>query len=244
MKTRIIFSLLLVSVILSPHFSLAQKSISLTGIVLDSATQLPLSYVNILIKGSNEGTSTLDVGQFSLTCEEGDTLMFSRIGYESITYLPNLTQPYLIINMKEYSHWLKDVTIYDRFIIPGLGRGEKNVQPFKMFTFGMQPVPTPSIVQTLGLSVTARGVLSYFSKPESEKRKLRKVIQDLNDTRVFREVISDPETKNYLMKSFHIDEQQYHKKLELLNLSDPTITYLKTKQEVIDMLVGFFALKD
>jgi predicted alpha/beta superfamily hydrolase len=65
--------------------SIAQ--ITLTGVVIDSANQTVLPFVNIGIKQKNIGTSTLADGTFSIkipTQNENDTLTFSMVGYSEL----------------------------------------------------------------------------------------------------------------------------------------------------------------
>jgi len=55
---------------------------SINGLVLDNA-KLPLIGVNVLIKGTNIGTVTDFDGNFSIEAKQGETLVFSYIGYET-----------------------------------------------------------------------------------------------------------------------------------------------------------------
>jgi predicted alpha/beta superfamily hydrolase len=58
-----------------------------TGIIIDSETKRPLSYVNIGIKNKNIGTSSLHNGSFTILIpiqNTNDTLTFSIVGYSQI----------------------------------------------------------------------------------------------------------------------------------------------------------------
>lgn len=59
------------------------KAVTISGIVLDSASQLPLPYTAIQVKRKNQGMSTKDDGTFSIECTKTDTLVFSRLGHKS-----------------------------------------------------------------------------------------------------------------------------------------------------------------
>lgn len=63
-------------------FIFAQKQI--TGVVKDN-TGTPLPGVNILEKGTNNGVSTDLDGSYKITVKEGASLLFSYMGYTSIT---------------------------------------------------------------------------------------------------------------------------------------------------------------
>ncbi|WP_204344028.1 SusC/RagA family TonB-linked outer membrane protein [Psychroserpens algicola] len=54
---------------------------NVTGVVTDEANALPLPGVNILVKGTTTGASTDFDGNYSITANEGDILIFSYLGY-------------------------------------------------------------------------------------------------------------------------------------------------------------------
>ncbi len=56
---------------------------TITGTVTDAATQQPMAGVNIVIKGSTEGTTTDSQGAFNINAEQNDILVFSFIGYRT-----------------------------------------------------------------------------------------------------------------------------------------------------------------
>ncbi|MCD0469034.1 TonB-dependent receptor [Flavobacterium sp. JAS] len=63
-------------------FIFAQKQI--TGVVKDN-TGTPLPSVNILEKGTNNGVSTDMDGSYKITVKDGASLIFSYVGYSSVT---------------------------------------------------------------------------------------------------------------------------------------------------------------
>src|SRR5688572_13676148 len=64
----------------------AQQQIS--GVVKDN-TGTPLPGVNIVEKGTNNGVSTDIDGSYKITVKEGASLIFTYVGYTSITKLAN-----------------------------------------------------------------------------------------------------------------------------------------------------------
>lgn len=54
----------------------------ITGTVLDATTQQPLPGVNVIVRGTTNGTSTNADGKYSLTASDNDILVFSFIGYK------------------------------------------------------------------------------------------------------------------------------------------------------------------
>ena len=58
--------------------------IQITGTVTEASTQTPMAGVNVLVKGTLNGTTTDATGKYSLGAEDNDILVFSFIGYASI----------------------------------------------------------------------------------------------------------------------------------------------------------------
>ncbi|MDG5490307.1 SusC/RagA family TonB-linked outer membrane protein [Psychroserpens sp. SPM9] len=84
MKTFLNSLLLLVFLIPASLFSQTKA----TGTVTDQANALPLPGVNILVKGTTTGASSDFDGNYSITVNQGDILVFSYLGYttQEITY--------------------------------------------------------------------------------------------------------------------------------------------------------------
>ncbi len=53
----------------------------IAGVVKDAETGVPMIGVNVVIKGSSQGTITNADGEFSILAETGDVLQFSYVGY-------------------------------------------------------------------------------------------------------------------------------------------------------------------
>lgn len=67
--------------LLSMQLNAQQKTI--TGTVTSASDGLPLSGVNIIVKGTNNGVQTNFDGKYSIIAMKGKTLMFSYIGFKS-----------------------------------------------------------------------------------------------------------------------------------------------------------------
>ncbi|HPR32817.1 MAG TPA: carboxypeptidase-like regulatory domain-containing protein, partial [Prolixibacteraceae bacterium] len=79
LKKMRVFSLAVLSLVSSAAFS-QQKIIS--GLVTDELSGEPLPGVTIVIEGTTQGTVSGYDGAYSLTASQGQTLVFSYIGYE------------------------------------------------------------------------------------------------------------------------------------------------------------------
>src|SRR6187551_2830939 len=68
--------------LLNATFMMAQKEVS--GIVKDKSGN-PLPGVNVQEKGTKNGVSTTSEGSYKLSVNEGATLVFTYIGYTTVT---------------------------------------------------------------------------------------------------------------------------------------------------------------
>ncbi|KAB1156199.1 SusC/RagA family TonB-linked outer membrane protein [Flavobacterium luteum] len=107
MKT--IYKKLLFLFVFLPFSILAQSS--LEGTVVDSKSKQPIPGVNVIIKGTPNGTSTDFDGKFKLPkINKGDVVVFSYIGYvnQTITFT---SQKAVTIGLDEESNQLNEVVI-------------------------------------------------------------------------------------------------------------------------------------
>ena len=108
---------LFLSTILFFAFTSLHGQTEISGIVINETEKLPVEYVNVGIVGKNIGTVTDKNGKFSLLIEsryQSDSLLFSCIGYESYSVkISDIKQDY-IINLKEKSYFLNEITVRPR----------------------------------------------------------------------------------------------------------------------------------
>ncbi len=85
---------------------------TVTGTVLDAASQEPLAGVSVLLKGSTRGTTTDATGRFALSVpEESVTLVCSYIGYEPQDVSLITGQNALTISLKSDQKLLNEVVV-------------------------------------------------------------------------------------------------------------------------------------
>jgi iron complex outermembrane receptor protein len=107
MKT--IYNKWLLLVLLFPFSILAQST--LTGTVLDKISNQPLPGVNVVVEGTQNGTSTDFDGTFSLSnVKNGDVIQFSYIGLKTYTFTYS-GQTSIAVNLEEDSSQLDAVVI-------------------------------------------------------------------------------------------------------------------------------------
>lgn len=107
MKT--IYIKLLFLFLFAPFSILAQSTLS--GVVLDAKSKLPLPGVNLVVQGAKSSTSSDFDGKFKLgDLKRGDKVVFSFIGYESQT-LNYSGQKEVSISLEESANQLQEVVV-------------------------------------------------------------------------------------------------------------------------------------
>lgn len=230
---RSIFGLLLsVSLIASGQ----TQEIIISGTVLDSANFQPLPYVAVQIKGKNMGQSTKENGTFSISAEVSDTLIFTRLGYKPLLVRIKKSESNLRIMLAEDTRLLKDITVYGDLNIAGVDEWKKDLPPNTQIKLKEQPLePDPGTIATFGPGIT----IGFGGKDKTKNKR-----DEISKTEIYRKVISSPEVKKKVMDLYGIPEETFLKKLERFNLENPEAVYLTDEEEIITMLIQFFALKD
>jgi len=97
--------------ILSFGVSSFSQGFTVTGKVTDSKTGEPLPFVNVIIKGTTEGTTTDNDGNYTLKVPGGNvSLRFSFVGYEDV-FVPVNGQKVINVKMSEVSEQLNEVVV-------------------------------------------------------------------------------------------------------------------------------------
>jgi hypothetical protein len=109
-KVKLLFVLLL------GFISLAMQAQQVSGIVLDEDDN-PIPGVNVIVEGTANGTTTDFDGNFSISANNGDRLIFSFIGYATQTLAADGQT--MSINLSP------DATQLDEIVITGLGSSVK-----------------------------------------------------------------------------------------------------------------------
>jgi hypothetical protein len=81
MRYFVVFLFLVLSL---PSFSQEKEPIKISGIIINDATQMPLSNVNVININTVKGSVTDISGKFTIEAKANDTLHLSLIGFQSI----------------------------------------------------------------------------------------------------------------------------------------------------------------
>ncbi len=157
------FAFLLLITVAIDHTLTAQtgEHTSLTGRVIDHETQSPIHNVNILIEGTQIGTSTDEEGNFTISNVPAGTqkLLFTHINYILYTYthifIPGISET-LIIEMISRPILLDEVEVVDtlpRQYATGYHFDRKDIEDTAALTFGQliqRLVPRARITESRG----------------------------------------------------------------------------------------------
>ncbi|MDN3667947.1 TonB-dependent receptor [Echinicola jeungdonensis] len=108
---------LLLAVLFMPLMVMAQER-TITGTVFDAATDQTLPGVSILVKGTNEGTTTDIEGKYSIEASGEDQLVFSFIGYQPVTEIVG-NRSVIDVTLEE------DVSELETVVVVGYGSQRK-----------------------------------------------------------------------------------------------------------------------
>jgi CarboxypepD_reg-like domain len=121
--TTAFLSTLLIGVLLYCHSFGQANQIVLTGKVIEKATQEPLPYATVSLKGKSIGVVTNQLGEFTFHFSDqylNDTLMISMMGYETymsvIKNLKDLDRLFLQLELKTII--LNEIVITDKELTP------------------------------------------------------------------------------------------------------------------------------
>lgn len=217
-------------------FVAGAQPVTVSGVVQDSTTFQPLPFVAVQVKNKPIGISTSEKGSFLIACVVGDTLVFSRLGYKPFLRRVTKSEDPMRILLAEDSRMLKDLTVYGDYDIAGVDAWKKDLPPntqVQVLNKTLEPPPNEVAVFGPGIKIGLGGKDKTQNKRDERSR-----------TETYRKTISDPETKKKLMDLYNLTESQYNKKLERFNEENPDAFYLTSSEEIVTMMIQFFALKD
>jgi TonB-linked SusC/RagA family outer membrane protein len=119
---------------------LQQQSIRVTGTVTGDNNE-PLSGVSVQVKGATAGTTTNNVGQFTLTVPDTATLVFSYVGYGTVE-LPVNSQNVVNAQLKSSNRTL------DQVIVVGYGTQRRGDITSAISSINVNDVSSRPVVST------------------------------------------------------------------------------------------------
>ncbi|PRY13719.1 carboxypeptidase-like protein [Pontibacter ummariensis] len=163
----------------------AQKSIRISGTVLQPDKKTPIPGASIVKINSNMGVISDEQGKFLIDVAQKDTLMVRAIGYKPLLYLPKqlpVSELRVNIVLQEDSVMLGEVEVTSRPSPEMIGRALRNMKREQSsqvknpgYIPGSEPpppppAPAPTIASPIGL------MYDMFSKEGKEKKKLQELL--------------------------------------------------------------------
>lgn len=134
--------------------SVQPRTISITGTVTDAFNDEPIPGVNVLIAGTSLGTTTDVDGIYQLLVTEGDTLIFSFIGYE--------VQKIEVGKIKIVNVRLSAQTeMIEEAVVVAFGKQSKESVVSAITTVNTADLKVPSSNLTTALSGRMAGLIAY-----------------------------------------------------------------------------------
>src|SRR5690554_4354258 len=129
---------------------------AISGVVTDAFDNQPIPGVNVLIAGTSTGTTTDIDGVYELRANEGDTLVFSFIGYQTQRILVDKVR---LINVRLSEH----TEMLEEAVIVAFGKQSKESVISSITTVNTGDLKVPSSNLTTALSGKMAGLIAYQS---------------------------------------------------------------------------------
>ncbi|MEO8471574.1 MAG: carboxypeptidase-like regulatory domain-containing protein [Chryseolinea sp.] len=233
------FVLIMICVITS---TAQQGGFEIHGVVYDSLNKSPLPYVTVVNQSKNTAASTDDNGRFKLYGAQGDTILFTILGYTKRTRTVVANELAMIVFLREFAFTLQPVTVYGGFNPHGADKWKNAFSKPSAFKNPAGP-NSNYLVQTFGPGVSISGLVTRFSKSEKEKKKVKTMRETAQRTAVYSDVITSEETKYFFQNTFSMSDVEYDKFVESFNRSHPEASKIESKDEIIKMMVIHKATK-
>jgi TonB-dependent starch-binding outer membrane protein SusC len=114
----------------------------ITGTVTDGGNQQPMAGVNVVVKGTTNGTTTDADGRFTISANAGDVLVFSFIGYSSAEVTVS-EQTIIAIVLREDIQNLKEVVVNAGYYTITKENRTGNISKVAATDIEKQPVSNP-----------------------------------------------------------------------------------------------------
>jgi CarboxypepD_reg-like domain len=201
----------------------------ISGIVVDSISLTSLPKVTIKIKNSPRETATTSTGSFIIMAADFDTLLFSRVGFETLSYPLLGPEEDILIRLKSKIVLLKEVSVTAKQLDEIMEK-----KPPRYTKSDGSYIKTMSVADGIGSPFT------YFSSWEREKRKLLKMREQNRKVKTYVDVVNDPLIKADLMKKFSLTESDYYEILATFNQQNRQAAYMNDVEEIKKLLFAYY----
>jgi iron complex outermembrane receptor protein len=141
-------------------FQLFPQLKTLNGFVKDSETKSVLEFANAVIKGTNFGTSTDELGKFTLkgNFTNSDTLIVSFVGYKSFVQLiANITSDPMVIQLQK-------IILPSQTILIEATVGRKGITPISFDKISKEEIQKDYVVQDIPNYLSQLPSTTFYSE--------------------------------------------------------------------------------
>lgn len=204
---------------LSGSLAYSQQEL-MSGMVVDSATFVPLGYAGVQVKNTLRGTITDAKGKFHIMATRQDTLLFSMLGYKTLEVSLHDWETN-VVRLPEQSTMLQGITIEETRL--------------------QNPYDDLFSEEYAKWKESRKKLPFYYSQWKKQKIKLGRAQQEEMRVRTYVDlVVKNETTKEMLMKKHHLSEAEYFKILTRFNEKSHTFMYYLTAPELLSLLNSFF----
>jgi len=201
----------------------------ISGVVVDSLSLTSLPKVTIKVKNSPRETETTTTGSFIIMAADFDTLIFSRVGFDTYYYPLLGPEQDVLIRMKSKILILKEVSVTAEQLDEVL---EKKPPRYTK--------SDGSYIKTMSVADGISSPFTYFSSWEREKRKLLKMRAQNRKVKTYVDVVNDPLIKADLMRRFVLTESNYYEILAAFNQENRQAAYIDDVEEIKKLLFAYY----
>lgn len=225
------------------------QSIYLAGYTRDSTSFDLLPYTSVYSSKGVPLTASSETGYFSLTIKQGDTIVFTRLGYKPVKVAPEATVWDMNVLLPETVHVLDQVVIYDKYVIHGHEEIQKSLKENAKTGASQLNNQTAvvsgnsNLIQTFGAGLVINGALSKLFGADHELAKVSANKAEMLRTQVYYEVMHSMQVRQYMINLLNLSEDQYFKLLEKFKVDYPTAIYIRSREEIIRLMVESFTRK-
>ena len=108
-----------------------------------------------------------------------------------------------------------------------------------------QKAQKPILFENTTLTQPKQGIMPVFGPGMIVNFGVKKKKKSyLEKTQTYHATLNSEETKSQIMALFNISEEVYFTKIEAFNQKYPEAAYIKNKNDILSMLMNFFAQKE
>lgn len=221
------FTYLILFFVFSQTKTFSQNVIS--GVIVDSLSLTSLPNVNIKIKNSTRGTVSTTTGSFIIMAADFDTLVFSMVGFQTLSYPLFGPESDVLIRLKSKVIMLKEVSVTAKQLDEIL---EKKPPRYTK--------SDGSYIKTISVLDGISSPFTYFSSWEREKRKLLRMREENQKIKTYVDVVNDPLVKSDIMTRFSLLEGEYYEILAKFNQENRQAAYINNTDEIKKLLYVYY----